>query len=282
MKRSTVSIELPHSSVYLEGSASSDPDGKIASWKWTQLSGPSNSNIEYATKADTRVLDLQSGNYVFQLKVTDNQGKSAKTKVNVHVASPSNVASSAREKGLTASVSKKDIEITLPESSTILDGSPSQNPDGKIISWDWTQLSGSSTANIAKKDAKLTKVSGLRKGSYTFQLTVTNNDKKSATAKVNVTVHPAPYKKEANLDSKYEIYPNPATNLIHVKLKNKYRGKLYIYIYDINGVVKLKKRLEKNQERIQTTIDISSLPDGIYFIFEKNGFYYSSKKIIKL
>ena len=55
----------------LDGSNSSDPDGKISGWQWTKISGPSSSNITNANAAQTPVIDLVQGVYLFELKVTD-------------------------------------------------------------------------------------------------------------------------------------------------------------------------------------------------------------------
>ncbi len=66
-----LTITLPIDSVMLDGSNSSDPDGKISGWQWTKISGPSSSNITNANVAQTPVIDLVQGVYQFELKVTD-------------------------------------------------------------------------------------------------------------------------------------------------------------------------------------------------------------------
>ncbi len=66
-----LTITLPFNSVTLDGSKSSDPDGKISAWQWTKISGPSSSKITNANAAQTSVIDLVQGVYLFELKVTD-------------------------------------------------------------------------------------------------------------------------------------------------------------------------------------------------------------------
>jgi len=66
-----LTITLPIDSVMLDGSNSSDPDGKIDGWQWTKISGPSSSNITNANISQTPVIDLVQGVYQFELKVTD-------------------------------------------------------------------------------------------------------------------------------------------------------------------------------------------------------------------
>src|SRR5215831_16138026 len=67
-------ITLPTDSVLLDGSASSDPDGKISEWRWQKISGPAPFNIVNTTDDKTVVKNLIPGIYQFELKVTDTAG----------------------------------------------------------------------------------------------------------------------------------------------------------------------------------------------------------------
>ncbi|MFL5739172.1 MAG: carbohydrate-binding protein [Flavisolibacter sp.] len=69
-------ITLPSSSANLSGSGT-DADGSIASYQWSELTGPSNANFSAATSAATGVSGLVQGAYTFRLKVTDNGGATA-------------------------------------------------------------------------------------------------------------------------------------------------------------------------------------------------------------
>ncbi|MGN6532008.1 MAG: PKD domain-containing protein [Ginsengibacter sp.] len=60
-------ITLPTDSVLLNGSKSSDPDGKISAWQWTKLSGPASFTIVSATASITQVSNLTEGVYQFEL-----------------------------------------------------------------------------------------------------------------------------------------------------------------------------------------------------------------------
>jgi hypothetical protein len=173
-------ITLPTNSVTLTGSGS-DPDGSIASYSWTKISGPS-ATIASPSSASTNVTGLVQGSYVFRLTVTDNQGATASDDVNVVVNAAANQTPSAN-----AGV---DQTITLPANSVTLNGSGS-DPDGTISSYSWTKVSGGA-ATIASPSAASTSVSGLTQGSYIFRLTVTDNAGASATDDVVVTVNPQP------------------------------------------------------------------------------------------
>ena len=76
-------ITLPSDSVLLDGRASNDPDGSITSYLWTKISGPASFNILKPTDSVAKIKTLVVGTYLFELKVTDNGGLSAKDTVQV-------------------------------------------------------------------------------------------------------------------------------------------------------------------------------------------------------
>src|SRR6187397_3301926 len=82
-------ITLPIDSVSLDGRSSSDPDGSISNYLWTKISGPSSFNIIKPTDSLTKVKALVAGTYLFELRVTDNGGLSAKDTAQVIVIDPS-------------------------------------------------------------------------------------------------------------------------------------------------------------------------------------------------
>jgi hypothetical protein len=76
---------LPTDSILLDGSASSDPDGIITAWQWAKVSGPPSFSIVNANNLKTQVNNLAEGIYLFELKVTDNDGLSARDTVQIRV-----------------------------------------------------------------------------------------------------------------------------------------------------------------------------------------------------
>ncbi|MBL7740396.1 MAG: heparin lyase I family protein [Chitinophagaceae bacterium] len=76
-------ITLPLNSVTLTGVAS-DPDGTIASYQWTKVSGAA-ATISAPAAAVTAVTGLTEGSYVFNLRATDNLGATADRTVSVAV-----------------------------------------------------------------------------------------------------------------------------------------------------------------------------------------------------
>ena len=88
------SIMLPASSTRLNGSGT-DPEGPIASYAWTQVSGPSPASFSSNTVAAPTVSGLVAGTYVFSLIVTDNAGlasAASQTTLTVTPAAPNGTA----------------------------------------------------------------------------------------------------------------------------------------------------------------------------------------------
>ena len=67
-------ITLPANYVLLNGSASYDPDGRIAALQWKKISGPSSFNILKTDSIQALVTNLAEGVYEFELTVTDSLG----------------------------------------------------------------------------------------------------------------------------------------------------------------------------------------------------------------
>lgn len=72
-------------SVQLKGNGSFDPDGSIAQYAWTQVSGPTTPTISSATTAQASVTISTAGIYVFKLTVTDNDGATSFDQVEIIV-----------------------------------------------------------------------------------------------------------------------------------------------------------------------------------------------------
>lgn len=81
-----------------------------------------------------------------------------------------------------------DIEITLPVNSAQLAGTGS-DPDGSIVSYLWSRISGSGIISSANTAA--TQVTGMLAGISVFRLTVTDDKGAVAFDDVNIKVNPA-------------------------------------------------------------------------------------------
>ena len=179
------SITAPTSTVNLDGSASTDPDGTISAYSWVKISGPGAITISNSNTATPSVTGLQPGTYVFELTVTDNMGATAKDQVTITV-NPEPV----KPNQAPIANAGNNLTITSPASSISLNGSSSFDPDGTLTAYSWKQVSGPSTAAIAGGNTATPTVSQLVVGQYVFELTVTDNDGATAKDQVTVTVNP--------------------------------------------------------------------------------------------
>lgn len=60
--------------VTLDGSGSKDPDGTIASWLWTKISGPAGDIMTGANTVNPKIVYTLPGVYRYKLVVQDNNG----------------------------------------------------------------------------------------------------------------------------------------------------------------------------------------------------------------
>jgi ribosomal protein L14 len=177
-------ITLPVNSTTLTGSGS-DLDGTITAYAWSRVSGPTNFAFGNAASAATALTNLVQGTYVFRLTVTDNSGATATDDVNVTV-NPAVVPNQAP-----VARAGNDIVITLPVNYTTLNGNTSTDPDGVIVSYSWSRISGPATFTFTSAGSIATGLNNLVQGIYVFRLTVTDNSGVTATDNITVTVNAA-------------------------------------------------------------------------------------------
>lgn len=172
-----LSFALPTSSANLYGSGF-DADGSITTYSWVKTSGGT-ATLTNADKPTLTVTGLQSGQYVFTLTVTDNDGESDE---DIAIVTVSELGTNVFP---IASVGANKV-IKLPQTMTILNGTGSDQ-DGEIVSYTWTQIEGA-TAVIATPTNASTQVSGLAEGDYLFRLTVEDDDGATDINEVSVRV----------------------------------------------------------------------------------------------
>jgi hypothetical protein len=162
----------------LNGSGN-DPDGSVASYQWTKISGPSSYIINSASQAQTSIGNLTQGVYQFELRVTDNVGAIGRDTVIVTVNPVPNTPPLVN--------AGADQTITLPVNTTILNGAAS-DADGNIVNYTWTKISGPTQYLIASQNQSQTALNNLVEGVYHFELTVMDNQGAIGRDTVAVTV----------------------------------------------------------------------------------------------
>lgn len=156
-------ITLPTDSVTLGGSAAGNSGANIVSHTWTKLSG-TGGTITTPTSYTSTVTGLTAGTYILQLSATDSNGSTSTDTMQITVNAATNTAPIAN--------AGNDATITVTHT---LDGSASSDPDGTISTYSWTKQSGPTGVNFATPNAATCILTGLKKGTYVFKLTVTDN-----------------------------------------------------------------------------------------------------------
>lgn len=156
------------SKVTLNGSQSTDPEGKALSYTWkeeTTLKG---------TKAILVLDKLSVGEHVFELTVTDDEKLTDIDSVKITVTETTANQPPTAKAGADQIV-KEGEKITL-------NGSQSTDPEGKTLTYEWKK------GTIVKGTQAVLVLDKLSVGEHLFGLTVTDNGKLTNTDNVKVTV----------------------------------------------------------------------------------------------
>ncbi|BBM01731.1 FG-GAP-like repeat-containing protein [Microbulbifer sp. GL-2] len=124
-----------NSGVLLDGTLSSDSDGSIAAYRWTQISGtPVNLNDSgngFASfTAPSEIIGVVQ-ELIFELEVEDDKGLKNTSKVGVSIGT--NLAPIVLLDPIASVVSGEEVKLSA---------SSSYDPDGSVINYHWRQVSG--------------------------------------------------------------------------------------------------------------------------------------------
>lgn len=184
-----ISLRLPDDTVTLDGEGSTDPDEDIVSYSWAYKSGPAQFNIESPATVSTNVKDLEEGEYIFTLTVTDADGATSTDEVKITVLPAFNIPP-----GVNAGADKEIIfddgsaSVTLIGTATDSDG-----PQPTVL---WTKkpapTGATAVPNIVSPTSLTTEVTFTDPGVYVFTLTATDEDGDTASDDVTITVTEPP------------------------------------------------------------------------------------------
>jgi hypothetical protein len=276
-------IALPTNNATLSGSGN-DVDGPISNYSWTQISGPSSGTINNANSASAKVDNLIAGVYQFELQVTDNNGGTGKDTVVIYVNSNNNSTtniSTPTSNSLPIAYAGSDTTVVAPVDFVTLNGSGSDK-DGNITSYSWSQLSGPSPSIILSNRNQTPSISNLTGGTYSFELTVT--DDKGAVGKdtVNVTVALGRY---APLEPKIvNVYPNPVHDIATLEINTgRPSTNIGVIITDMSGHTVYNQQFVSIVNRTTDKINMSNLIKGTYVVSVYfDGTKAEAVKVLKL
>ncbi|GIL23255.1 MAG: hypothetical protein BroJett042_17680 [Bacteroidota bacterium] len=218
-----VTVTLPTNSTNLIGSGS-DADGSVASYAWTQVSGPSTATFTNATNPTVTVSNLLQGSYVFRLTVTDDDGATGTATATVTVVNPATNKAPFANAG-------PDRTITLPVNSVVLTGT-ANDLDGTIASYSWSKLSGP-TATLTNQNTNVVTISDMIAGSYLIRLTVTDNLGATASDNVAITVNPAVVNQSPTVDAgANQAITLPVNNINLTATANDPDGTIATYLWE--------------------------------------------------
>ena len=162
----TDSDESGDEDVTLDGSGSSDNDGTIESYVWSE------GGSQIATGVNPTVT-LSFGTHTITLTVTDNDGGTDTDTVEITFNAPP-TADAGEDQTVADADDSGDEDITL-------DGSGSSDSDGSIVSYSWNDGSGEIATGV---NPTVT----LPVGTHTITLTVTDDDGGTDTDTVTITI----------------------------------------------------------------------------------------------
>jgi PKD repeat protein len=268
---SNITVNMPASSVQLNGSASYDAVGTIVSYDWVQVSGSGSITITNSNTATPNIDGLSPGTYTFELTVTNNAGETSTSQVTVTV---TNQVTSP----LIANAGQ-DTVISLPASTATLNGTASSDQGGIIESYQWTQVSGPAASQLASSSLAVCPISGLQAGTYVFLLTVTDNQGNTATDSVTVSVVS---NERANTSGQVLLYPNPTEGMSDLHIQSSTNGTVIVRVYDLMGRVVSTMVADKQSPAIDMQVNSSSLAKGMYVLsIQIAGVFWGQVQMIK-
>ena len=175
--------------VQLEGSVTDDRPSASVTTQWRQVNGPGGVAIANANAARTTASFDKKGRYSMRLSADDGElFASADVMLVIDRAPTIAAATDAGATAVTLGLSGPSVAITL--AGAVLDDGLG-NPPGTITA-QWSRLSGPRSAQIGQPDQLSSPVRLVERGSYQFQLSISNGKLLAKSAPIAVTVNQMP------------------------------------------------------------------------------------------
>ncbi|WP_132056068.1 PKD domain-containing protein [Pseudocnuella soli] len=262
---------LPQTAGTLDGSASTDPEGKPLSFSWSLVSPQQAVQFSDPLLPQVEVSNLTApGDYVFQLTVSDGVSSNS-DQVTITVDPPPNQLPTAVARASSESVELGGM-VTLTGTGT--------DPEGGPLAFAWVQKSPAQLAAIGNPNAATTAVSSFATtGPHVFELTVTDDREGEAFDAVTVVVRPRNAPPEAFVKTPVDVQlPQTHTVLDATASKDpeggilSYRwenagpplkianpGSVIPIVYDLNEAADYLLRLTVTDDRNQSAQAIATI-----------------------
>jgi hypothetical protein len=245
-------LTLPANSTTLNGTASYNPAGGSLTYTWSRILGPSSFSISGANTATPNVSGLAKGVYQIGLTVTNAAGISASDVMTITVSTgPVPVAKVGA-----------DTTVSFPNGFALLHDAGSYAIGGaSIVSYWWKEISGPTIAMFGNDTMSFSSAGNLEPGDYIFELTVTDNNGLSGSARMKVSVV-----NTFRIDKMISVYPNPCRDQLHIRLITDSTGPMTIRITSLAGVIVFTGSYQKNQLQVDEPIPVGRLAQGMYVV----------------
>ena len=215
--------------VTLDGTGSSDVDGTIESYQWTQVSGTAVSLNIPDQVITTFTSPTQEGELLFKLLVTDNESASDVDTVSIFIVN-TNINPNAD--------AGPDREVGFSELVT-LDGTGSSDPDGTIESYQWSQISGTAVSLSTPDQPTTTLTSPAEDNILVFVMSIVDELGGVDSDTVSVLVQgPTASIDENILANKVKLFgnhPNPFNPTTDIVFQVLNQTKVEVSIYNLSG-----------------------------------------------
>ena len=263
-------VLLPNNSTILNGSGQAFSSATISKYEWKQIDTNTAVDFSNINSTNPTVSNLQTGTYIFELTVTDNNNLTATDRMIVLV-KPANYPPIANP--------GNSLTITTATQQLLLDGSKSVDPDGNIVKYEWKQIDTNNKLSMIQTNLldPTVKVTGFQANNlYIFQLTVTDNSGATATENVRISVDATTAISDL-MSRQFEVYPNPFNNKLVVLTEKSARFNRLV-IHSLTGSLVLDKNI-KDLNTIE--INTSELKSGYYILTLISDQQIVSHKLIK-